>query len=301
VPAHRQPDRPWFARPGAIAAGLSLLAHGLLLGLAMLLPASIPTPKSRMFEIDAYLLDDEPGPGPDARAEEPAEQRTDVFRFAGNDPEPEESRAGLQAPATLTSPEGDPRPGGEGGGGEGNDRQGRGGGGFFAAADRARAVVYAIDRSISMGLRGSLDDAKRELLDSLERLPPDARFQVLLYNREARPLTVAGRSGLLPAGEAVRRAVAEAVSEVRAEGSTNHVAALREALALAPELLYLVTDADDLTLAEVREITRINRGRVVIHTVDLGVGHRPASEGALRALAAANRGTYRAVSPPGPR
>jgi hypothetical protein len=89
--------------------------------------------------------------------------------------------------------------------------------------------------------------------------------------------------------------VAEAITEVRAEGSTNHVAALREAMALGPEVIYLVTDADDLTVWDVRELTRINRGRVAIHTVDLGAGRRPTTEGALQALAAANRGTYRAV------
>lgn len=288
------PDRPWFLRPGVVAASLSLLVHAGFLVAALWLPHTAPTPKHRSFEIDAYLLDEE---AEAPKAELPGEERSDVFRFADTGPEPVDPPED-RAPATLSAADGAPQPGVSPAAPAGGAAAGRAqGSSLFRPADRARAVVYIIDRSISMGLRGSLESAKGELLVSLERLPSTTLFQVLFYNREAKPLTIAGCGGLLSAGEEVRHAVAAAVAEVQAEGSTNHVAALRRALALGPEVICLVTDADDLTAEQVREVTRLNRGRAAIHAVHLGAGRRPAAEAALRALAAANGGTYQAMNP----
>ena len=56
---------------------------------------------------------------------------------------------------------------------------------FFQIVTQAKVIVYVVDRSASMGLNGSLAAAKRELLASLDRLPPSARFQVIVYNRTA--------------------------------------------------------------------------------------------------------------------
>jgi Mg-chelatase subunit ChlD len=56
---------------------------------------------------------------------------------------------------------------------------------FLKIQDRARSVVYAIDRSGSMATRGSLEVAKSELLMSLNQLSPDARFAVIFYNLKA--------------------------------------------------------------------------------------------------------------------
>src|SRR5581483_6193909 len=57
-------------------------------------------------------------------------------------------------------------------------RKARRGGGkgtsFFHVGTEARSIVYVIDRSASMGLDGSYDAAKHELLASLEQLPDTA-------------------------------------------------------------------------------------------------------------------------------
>src|SRR5205823_10378047 len=74
----------------------------------------------------------------------------------------------------------------------------------------ARSVVYLLDRSSSMGESHALARARRELLASLRQLPPTARFQVIPYNKQAEPLWVGGRGGLLPAD-------ADTVREVRSE------------------------------------------------------------------------------------
>ena len=152
-----------------------------------------------------------------------------------------------------------------------------------------------IDRSLSMGYSGALAVARREIEDSLNDLPGEARFQVILYNGVAEPLWIGGRSELLPATEGNRRAVMNRVQEILAEGGTDHVRALRAALLLKADAIYFVTDADELTLDNVRSITRLNGKRSAIHTIELHSGAaRP--DAPLAQLARLNGGTHRIVS-----
>jgi hypothetical protein len=166
---------------------------------------------------------------------------------------------------------------------------------LFHLPASARAIVYVIDRSISMGLSGSLDLARRELLASLAGLPENAQFQVILYNRQAEPLNLDGNQGLIPVTADHRRAAAQLLEAVRAEGSTDHVAALRRALSLHPDTIFLVTDADELTAAQVRALTLLNHGRAAIHTIELRNGESAREDAPLSLLARSNRGTCRTV------
>ena len=99
---------------------------------------------------------------------------------------------------------------------------------FFELRDRARSVVYAIDCSGSMATRNALDVAKREVLTSLSRLPPNARFAVIFYNLKARTLRDdQGHEGLMTATAANRKRVQSQVAEVAPDGGTDHLTALR--------------------------------------------------------------------------
>jgi hypothetical protein len=160
-----------------------------------------------------------------------------------------------------------------------------------------RRVVYVLDRSLSMGLNGALRRARREVLSALACLPKQATFQVIVYNRHAELLRVDGRSGFLTADETTRLDVAAALGGVVAAGNTDHLRALQQALQLRPDILFLVTDADDLSEEVVRRVTHLNAGYSVIHTVELS-HRREAADGPLRQLAALNQGTYR-HAPPG--
>ena len=65
--------------------------------------------------------------------------------------------------------------GGVGGGSGGGAGRGIGPGTqFFGARDHAHSFAYVIDCSGSMATRNSLDVAKREMLASINQLPPDA-------------------------------------------------------------------------------------------------------------------------------
>ncbi len=168
---------------------------------------------------------------------------------------------------------------------------------FFQIPAQGKALVYVIDRSASMARHGALEAAKRELLASLERLPAAARFQIIVYNRQAEPLHVGGRCDLLPACGENKSAVAALLRAVRSEGSTEHLRALRRALSLQPDVIFFLSDANDLPPTQVRTLTLLNHGRCAIHTIEFGFGSRTQGEGALRTLAQSNGGVYRRIDP----
>jgi hypothetical protein len=171
---------------------------------------------------------------------------------------------------------------------------------FFHVGVRAASVVYVIDRSTSMGLRGALDIAKRELLASLQRLAADTRFQIIIYNRHAECLRIGGRTDLVPATPENKQEVASLLQSVRPEGSTDPLPALRQALALRPEVIFFLTDADDLNVRQISDLTQFNRGRTAIHAIELNALHRDRHDQPLQLLARNNHGEYRAVSVGGP-
>jgi hypothetical protein len=168
---------------------------------------------------------------------------------------------------------------------------------LFALPATAHSVVYVLDHSVSMGPSGALEAARREVLASLRQLPAGVRFGVIPYNRYAEPLPL-GPGALVPADAVTIARAAQLLADLRAEGGTDHARALRSGLALRPDVLFFVTDADDLNPAEVQAVTRCNAGRTAIHVVELGGGAaRP--EAPLGRLAAGNGGTYRRVRPGG--
>jgi hypothetical protein len=167
---------------------------------------------------------------------------------------------------------------------------------FFQVGTQAKRIVYVIDRSGSMGRNSLLGLAVRELLASLDHLPGTAQFQVVVYHKDAE-LLLPGPGELLAASAENKARVARALETLAAEGGTAHLPAVRLALTLGPQVIYLLTDADDLSHAERCEITRLNRGRVVIHTIELNTANRGRPEMPLQMLARENGGRYQAVEP----
>ncbi len=169
---------------------------------------------------------------------------------------------------------------------------------FFQVETQAETLVYLIDRSSSMGLHGALATARQQLIASLEQLPATARFQVIVYNRTAEPL-LAGQPDLMTASPENRQRVALQLSTLTAEGGTDHLPALRRALALHPDVVFFLTDADDLTAEHLRAVTRFNPGRhTVIHAIELNTRNRDRPDMPMHVLARDNRGTYQAVGLP---
>jgi hypothetical protein len=191
------------------------------------------------------------------------------------------------------------RAGGSGVDSPGGTATGSGTSGFLNVPGPVRSVVYVIDCSMSMGGPDERSHkftlARRELLASLRLLPEGTCFQVIPYNHQAESLLLDGQTGLVPKSERSVQAAADALEKRKPAGWTDHARALRRGLVLRPDVLFFVTDGDDLQHAQERDATALNKGQTVIHVVELGA--RPSPPGcALRALAMNNRGTYRHVS-----
>jgi hypothetical protein len=144
-----------------------------------------------------------------------------------------------------------------------------------------------MDRSLSMGLTGAYSRAEAELMRCLNALPETTLFQVVLYNRAAEPLP---GNRLLPVSADAVAHVGALLRETVPEGATDHAKALLVAMSFQPDAVFLVTDADDLTQAQAREITRLNRTRAVLHTID--VSRRLRAANMLEQLSRANDGQH---------
>ena len=76
---------------------------------------------------------------------------------------------------------------------------------------------------------------------------------------------------------------------------TKHVEAMRAALLLRPDLVILLTDADDLGKEDVQLMTNANRVRAVIDVVELARDPQPRPDGGLASLASRNGGRHRRI------
>ncbi len=175
---------------------------------------------------------------------------------------------------------------------------GRGGSpSFFGIPSSAKKLEYVIDRSDSMAQHDALTVVKAELLASLDELPPDCEFAVLFFNKVLTPfLPRADQAGAcLVRGTTDNKAlVNEFVKSVLPEGGTDRMAALRGALALNPDAIYLLTDADEplLYAGDLEQLRRANRRRIPIHVVEFGRGTSIVLDNFLTRLARETHAKY---------
>jgi hypothetical protein len=172
---------------------------------------------------------------------------------------------------------------------------GNGSAGFLRVARPVRSVVYVIDCSMSMGgADRKFARARDEVLASLHELPAATMFQVIPFNSTAATLSLQGQRGLVAKSDAAVLEVARDLEGRKPKDGTNFYAALRCGLDLRPEVLFFVTDGEDLPSEVVRDATSRNKSHTEIQVVQLSIDPaRPDSP--LRTLATTNAGTYRHV------
>lgn len=162
----------------------------------------------------------------------------------------------------------------------------------FGVSGTGSKFVYVFDRSGSMS--GSrMAAAKRELLQSLNDLEEIHKFQVIFYNK--RPSIFkqgGGRAQLMWGDEASKEAAMNFVLGIPAEGATEHMAALKLALGIRPDVIFFLTDADDqLTTYQLQRIQSLN-GNTMINAIEFGVGPRSPGDNFLLRLARQNGGQH---------
>lgn len=159
---------------------------------------------------------------------------------------------------------------------------------FFRLEARGREFVYVVDRSGSMS-GDKLRAAKNELIRSVSSLKRAMRFFIIFYDTHPMP-----SRGLVKATESNKRRCFAWVGEVRSGGGTDPTGAMRIALSLRPDAVWLLSDGI-FSVRACDEIRVANPGaRVQIHTVAF---YDKAGERVLMRIAEENRGRYRFVPP----
>lgn len=156
--------------------------------------------------------------------------------------------------------------------------------------------VYVIDRSASMGGSGemALRAVKAELRKSIEPLDTVHQFQIIVYNEKPLLFNPSGVPGRLAfANRANKDRAVRFIESITADGNTRHDDALKLAIKLRPDVIFLLTDGDDpkLTRRELDAIQRMAAG-ITIHAIEFGMGDPPAKPSFLATLAAENGGKY---------
>ncbi len=164
---------------------------------------------------------------------------------------------------------------------------------FGSAPAAGHSFVFAIDRSKSMGGDGlnALVAARAELSRALAHLSPKHSFQIVAYNHQCVYLT---RPRLLAATDETKASVAPFIDGLAAFGGTVHEMALRAALAMEPDAIFLLTDGGDPHLNDIQlaNLRKLASGRTSIHCIRFGFGPPTAADHFMKRLAEQNGGSY---------
>ncbi len=169
--------------------------------------------------------------------------------------------------------------------------------GLLPVPASVQRVVYLVDRSVSMGPSGALATARQEIAASLLSLSPHTLFQVIPYNKVAEPLELDGKRELAEADPATVEAAIEQLEAIQPSGATDSAQALCRALQFHPEVIFLLTDADDLTPARMTSLFRHTQVRAVLHVFELSRARPDQAVGSLEQLARGTGGTYQRIVP----
>jgi hypothetical protein len=117
-----------------------------------------------------------------------------------------------------------------------------------------QTIVYVLDASGSMGEWGKFDSARRALIATLKRQPETVRFQVVVYASSAAAPLPAPVGGCVPATADNVDRMERALRTYEPAGRSNHVEGLKVAVRMQPDMVLILTDADDLSAARFRGV-----------------------------------------------
>lgn len=199
----------------------------------------------------------------------------------------------FQAPAapdsTAQSKSGSSRKGRGRGKGEG-DGDGQGGTSFFGRKLTVDSIAYVIDASGSMqGAR--FRRARQELVNALKEMRQEQQFYIVFYTDQTYPLywpnSVAELQLATPNN---LRKTGLWLEKAQTSGGTEPQEAMRIALGLQPDVVFLLSDGD--IPPDTRSIVMRENKRSVIHTIALG-----SNKGAvvMKQIAAENKGEFKFI------
>lgn len=179
---------------------------------------------------------------------------------------------------------------------------------FFGVKASGKKFVFVVDSSNSMR-NGKFDAAKEELEYAIRRLSPEQLFYVVFFDHDAEkmllPPDTEPPTNVVPATNANINSFAKWMGTVKNELKTNPYEAVKFALSLKPDAIYILSDGKftdrGQTVRFLEEENVINdpelgyRPRAVVHTI--AFWQRDGEE-AMQAIAKRHKGTYRFVPQP---
>lgn len=157
---------------------------------------------------------------------------------------------------------------------------------FFGIRARGQFFIYVLDGSGSMIDEDRFPRATIELRRSVFALRPPQRFEVIFYNDL--PIPMLGGPIPRPADLKSKTALLQWLRTMDPEGGTVPLPALAQAIALRPDAIFFLSDGV-LPEETVASVTKLNRGKIPIHCIDLAGG---LGGDQLRRIAEANGGSY---------
>ena len=160
-------------------------------------------------------------------------------------------------------------------------------------AETAHKIVYVVDRSGSMS--DSMYLVKEELKRSIGALPENYEFHVIFYS--AGPAVEMPTRRLVAATERNKQLAFDFIDGIVSQGGTDPSQAIDRALAVRPELVFLLTDGE-FDRGVINLVSRRNAG-VGASICTIGFLYtRPGTDGesVLKVIAGQNGGTYKFVS-----
>jgi hypothetical protein len=137
--------------------------------------------------------------------------------------------------------------------------------------------------------------AKAQLLASLASLESVHQFHVLFFNHEVQLWDLTGGQQRLPfATDSNKRSAARFVQGVSAGGGTVRLTPLLRALALRPDVVFFLTDADDqMSTSETDDaIAAARRNGTAVQVIEFGRGPQLQRENFLTRLAQGSGGAH---------
>ncbi|MDP6447318.1 MAG: hypothetical protein QGG36_31660 [Pirellulaceae bacterium] len=166
---------------------------------------------------------------------------------------------------------------------------------FNSAPGVGHAFVFIVDRSKSMGGMGALSAVEKELIAVIADLEPNHQFEILAYNNRIVSFSrnVLAKKQLVAATDQNKAKVKEFFGGLAPFGRTEHEMAVKSALYLDPDVVFLLTDGGDPYINDV-ELSRIHKlaAGAAIHCVQFGDRRRQNEGGFMEKLARQNRGGY---------
>jgi hypothetical protein len=165
---------------------------------------------------------------------------------------------------------------------------------LFGVQGTGTKFVYVFDRSSSM--QGApLAAAKLQLVQSINSLDSIHQFQIIFFNHQMRTFDASGGGHRIAfATERSKQLAAKFIGGITADGGTDRMTALRAAVAMQPDVIFFLTDADDpMPESDVAEVVQLNRrANAAICTIQFGEGPQPSSDNFLVELAKQSGGQY---------